>query len=294
VTQLRKMMLDELQRRNYAQSTVEAYVSALRDFAKYFKRPPDQLGPDHIRRFQLYLLRDRKLATNTVKQRMAAIQFFFARTLKRPYLRDDFPYPKGPRRLPAVLSPEEVTRLIDSASNLSHRAILMILYSTGVRRSELVHLKVGDVDSQRMVIHIRQGKGSKDRDVPLSPKLLETLRAYWRWAKPKTYLFPGRGGEDVPLTPKAVWHACHGAVLRAGIPKKISPHSLRHSYATHLLESGADLRTIQLLLGHADIKHTTVYLHLSQRHLHAVANPLDSLPITGTASAKLPRRKPAK
>jgi integrase/recombinase XerD len=294
VTQLRKMMLEELQRRNYAQSTVEAYISALREFARYFNRPPDQLGPDHIRQFQLYLLRDRKLATNTVKQRMAAIQFFFARTLKRPYLRDDFPYPKGPRRLPAVLSQEEVTRLIDAASNLSHRAILMILYSTGVRRSEVVRLKVGDIDSERMVIHIRQGKGRKDRDVPLSQKLLETLRQYWRWAKPKTYLFPGQSGEDVPLTTKAVWHACQGAVQRAGIPKKISPHSLRHSYATHLLESGADLRTIQLLLGHADIKHTTVYLHLSQRHLHAVTNPLDSLPVTDAASVKLPRRKQAK
>jgi site-specific recombinase XerD len=157
-----------------------------------------------------------------------------------------------------------------------------------------VHLKVEDIDSKRMVIHVRQGKGSKDRDVPLSLKLLETLREYWRWAKPKAYLFPGQSGKDVPLTTKAVWHACQNAVQRAGIPKKISPHSLRHSYATHLLESGADLRTIQLLLGHADIKHTTVYLHLSQRHLHAVTNPLDSLPVTDAASAKRPRRKQAK
>ena len=294
MTHLRKMMLEELQRRNYAQSTVDAYVLALRDFSQYFNRPPDQLGPDHIRQFQLHMLRDRKLATNTVKQRMAAIQFFFARTLKRAYIRDDFPYPKAPKRLPAIWSQEEVTRLIDSAANLSHRAMLMILYSTGVRRSELVRLKVEDVDSKRMVIHVRQGKGSKDRDVPLSSKLLETLREYWRWAKPKTYLFPGQSGPDAPLTAKAVWHACQGAVRRAGIPKKISPHCLRHSYATHLLESGADLRTIQLLLGHADIKHTTVYLHLSQRHLHAVANPLDVLPVSDAASAKLPRRKPKK
>jgi hypothetical protein len=157
------MMLDELQRRNYAQSTVETYISALREFAAYFKRPPDQLGPEHIRQFQLYLIRDRKLATNTVQQRMAAIQFFFARTLKRAYLREDFPYPKVPRRLPVILSQEEVTRLIDSASNLSHRAILMTLYSTGMRRAELVRLKLEDVDSRRMVIHVRQGKGSKDR-----------------------------------------------------------------------------------------------------------------------------------
>jgi site-specific recombinase XerD len=290
-------MLEELQRRNYAQSTVEAYTSALRDFAKYFHAPPDQLGPEHIRQFQLHLLRDRKLAANTVKQRMAAVQFFFVRTLKRAYLREDFPYPKVPRRLPEILSQEEVTRLIDSASNLSHRAILMTLYSTGMRRSELVRLKVGDVDSRRMVIHVRQGKGSKDRDVPLSQKLLETLREYWRWVKPKTYLFPGQPGKrgsDVPLTAKAVWHACHGAVRRAGIQKRISPHSLRHSYATHLLESGADLHTIQLLLGHADMRHMTVYLHLSERHLHAVANPLDGLPVSDPGSAKRPRRKQPK
>jgi integrase/recombinase XerD len=294
VTHLRKMMLEELQRRNYAQSTVDAYISAMEEFAKYFKQPPDRLGPEHIRQFQLHLIRDRKLAPNTVKRQMAAVQFFFVRTLKRPYLRELFPYPKVPQRLPAILSKEEVTRLIDSAGNLSHRAILMTLYSTGVRRSELVRLKVSDIDSQRMVIHVRQGKGSKDRDVPLSPKLLETLREYWRCVKSPTYLFPGDRGPDVPLTPKAVWHACRNAVRRAGIRKKISPHSLRHSYATHLLESGADLRTIQLLLGHTEIKHTTVYLHLSQRHLHAVANPLDSLPVSDTASVKPSRRKQPK
>jgi integrase/recombinase XerD len=293
VTQLRKMMLEELQRRNYAQTTVDAYIGALREFAKYFHRPPDQLGPEHIREFQLYLIRDRKLAVNTVKQRMAAVQFFFVKTLKRAYRQEEFPYPKAPRKLPAVLSQEEVTRLINSAANLTHRAMLMTLYSTGLRRAELVRLKVSDIDSQRMVIHVRQGKGSKDRDVPLSPKLLETLRDYWRVAEPQTYLFPGLGG-DVPLTPKAVWHACHNAVRRAGIQKKISPHTLRHSYATHLLEAGADLRTIQLLLGHADIKHTIVYLHLSQRHLHAAANPLDSLPVCDAATVLPSRRNKAK
>ena len=293
MTHLRKMMLDELQRRNYAKSTVEAYISALRDFARYFKRPPDQLGPEHIRQFQLHLIRDRKLAVNTVKQRMAAVQFFFIKTLKRAYLQEEFPYPKTPRRLPSVLSLEEVTRLIDCAANLKHRAMLMTLYSTGLRRAELVRLKVEDIDSQRMVIHVHQGKGGKDRDVPLSPKLLETLREYFRRTKPQTYLFPNPGS-DTPLTSKAVWHACHDAVERAGIQKKISPHSLRHSYATHLLEAGTDLRTIQLLLGHADIKHTIVYLHLSQKHLHAAANPLDSLPVSDAAGLPALRRNQAR
>jgi integrase/recombinase XerD len=294
VTRLRKMMLDELQRRNYAETTVEAYIHALEEFARYFHRPPDQLGPDHIRQFQIYLLRERKLAANTVKQRVAAVRFFFVRTLKRPYLREDIPYPKAPRRLPVVLSQEEVARLIDAASNLSHRAMLMTLYSTGLRRAEMVRLKVSDIDSQRMVIHVHQGKGSKDRDVPLSPKLLETLREYWRWRKPMTYLFPaGPPNRDKsgPLTPKAVWHACRKAAERAGIQKPLSPHTLRHSYATHLLEAGADLRTIQLLLGHTDIKHTTVYLHLSQRHLHAVANPLDALAVSDATLTKRSRRK---
>jgi site-specific recombinase XerD len=291
------MMLEELQRRNYAQTTVEAYIHALQDFAQYFHRPPDQLGPEHIRQYQVYLLRDRKLAANTVKQRVAAVRFFFVRTLKRPYLREDIPYPKAPRRLPVVLSQEEVARLIDGASNLSHRAMLMTLYSTGLRRAEMVRLKVSDIDSQRMVMHVHQGKGSKYRDVPLSPKLLETLREYWRWRKPRTYLFPaGAANRDksAPLTPKAVWHACRKAAVQAGIQKPISPHTLRHSYATHLLEAGADLRTIQLLLGHTDIKHTTVYLHLSQRHLHAVANPLDALAVSAPTQVKRSRSKQAK
>jgi site-specific recombinase XerD len=171
--------------------------------------------------------------------------------------------------------------------------MLMTLYSTGLRRAEMVRLKVSDIDSQRMVIHVHQGKGSKDRDVPLSPKLLETLREYWRWRRPRAYLFPcgapGRN-KDVPLTTKAVWLACRKAAAQAGIVKPISPHTLRHSYATHLLEAGADLRTIQLLLGHTDIKHTTVYLHLSQRHLHAVANPLDALTVSDPTQVKRSRR----
>jgi integrase/recombinase XerD len=192
VTHLRKMMLDELQRRNYAQSTAEAYVRALRDFAGYYHLPPDRLGPEQIRQFQLHMLRDRGLSAKTVKQGMAAVRFFFVHTLKRSYPRDEFPYPKTPRRLPIVLSQEEVRLLIDAASDLFHRAMLMTLYSTGMRRAELIRLKVSNIDSQRMVIHIQRGKGGKDRDVPLSPKLLETLREYWRWMKPQTYLFPSR------------------------------------------------------------------------------------------------------
>ena len=170
-----------------------------------------------------------------------------------------------------------------------HRAILMTAYSTGMRRSEICSLKVSDVDSECNVIHIRNGKGGRDRDVPLSPKLLETLREYWRWMKPKTWLFPGyeKGWRaDVPITDKVVWCACKKAAGNAGIEKRVTPHLLRHSYATHLLEAGADLRTIQLLLGHVELKHTVIYLHLSQRHLHAVANPMDDMRMNGPETVR--------
>jgi site-specific recombinase XerD len=287
------MMLEELQRRNYAKSTAEAYIHALKEFAAYYHRPPDQLGPKEIGHFQLHLLRDRKLASPTVKQRLAAVRFFFVHTLKRAFPPNTFHYPKSPQRLPVILSQEEVRRMIDAATSLLHRALLMILYSTGMRRAEVTRLKVSDIDSQRMVVHIKQGKGGKDRDVPLSPKLLETLREYWRWKKPQEYLFPGeakQGSNGEHLAPKAVYYACKGAARRAGIQKKVGPHTLRHSFATHLLESGADLRTIQLLLGHADIKHTTVYLHLSQRHLHACRNPLDEIDVSDLTTASRSRK----
>ncbi len=170
--------------------------------------------------------------------------------------------------------------------------MLMTLYSSGMRRAELTRLKVTDIDSQRMMIHIHRGKCDKDRDVPLSPKLLETLREYWRWMKPKTYLFPSRSKrrKHLPITAKGVWHACRLAAQRAGIQKKIGPHTLRHSFATHLLDAGADLRTIQVLLGHADIRDTAIYLHLSLRHLHGCPNPLDGLGVSGLAGVSRSRR----
>jgi len=205
----------------------------------------------------------------------------FVKTLRRHFLAEHIPFPKSPRRLPVVLSPEEVTQLIDAASSLYYRTLLMTLYSTAVRRSELCRLQVSDIDSQRMMIRIRQGKGRRDRDVPLSPKLLESLRLYWRWRKPETYLFPGRGRRaDVPISANMVWVACRQAAQQAGISKRLSPHSLRHSCATHLLDAGADLRTIQVWLGHSRLEHTLVYLHLSRRHMQAVPNPLDSLQLS--------------
>jgi site-specific recombinase XerD len=287
-------MLEELRRRNYAQNTVRSYIKAVEDFARYFGKPPERLGSEHVRQYQVHLFRDRKLSPSTVVGRASALRFLFVKTLRRPYLLDQIPLPKRARRLPTVLSPDEVALLIDAAKNLMHRAILMTLYATGLRRAEVCRLKVADIDSERMVIHVREGKGGRDRDVLLSDKLLETLREYWRWMKPRTWLFPGMVNNwraDIPIDTKVVWQAVRAAKERAGITKRVSPHTLRHSFATHMLEAGADLRTIQVLLGHAKLADTTVYLHLSRRHLQAVASPLEALDLSNSGEAKLSRKR---
>jgi len=281
VTHLRKMMLEELQRRNYSQHTTRYYLRTVEDFARRFNRPPDRLGPRHIREYQAELFKKRKLSPGTVTQRLAALRFFYVKTLKKTWSIAETPYPKKGFHLPAILSREEVARLIDAALTPYHRALLLTLYATGVRRAELTHLKVSDIDSKRMVIHVQGGKGRKDRDVMLSPKLLEALREHWRGLprKPSVWLFPGNRWHtgDMPINTKVVWNACQEAAQRAGLQKDVHPHTLRHCFATHLLEAGADLRTIQMLLGHRDLEETTIYLHLSERHLRATASPLDSL-----------------
>jgi len=285
VTHLRKMMLEELQRRNYSAITTRNYLRVVTDFAKHFSKSPDRLGLNELRTYQAYLLRERKLTPGTVINQVAALRFFFVKTLKRHQFRDFLPYPQDGRRLPTVLSREEVSRLINAAGTLFRRTLLMTLYGTGMRRSELAHLKVGDIDSQRMIIRVVAGKRSKDRDLPLSPALLETLREYWRWRKPKLYMFPARTLRhqlDQPISDKTVWIACSDAARRAGIKKHVTPHTLRHSWATHLLEAGTDLRTIQVLLGHGDLETTAQYLHLSRRHLQSVVNPLDGLALSSS------------
>jgi len=282
MTQLRKMMLEELERRNYSAGTTRRYLRFVERFAQHFGKSPDQLGPDHIRSYQAYLLRELKLCPGSVENHVAALRFFYVRTLHRHEFREFLPYPKSPRKLPNILSQEEVAHLINASNSLFERALLMVLYGTGMRRSEVARLKLADIDSQRMVIHVVNGKGGKDRDLPLSPALLETLRAYWRWLKPGIYLFPSRKHRDreQPITDKIVWRVCNEARKRASMRKRVSPHLIRHSWATHLLEGGADLRTIQLLLGHEDLEVTARYLHLSQQHLHQVANPIDELKLT--------------
>jgi integrase/recombinase XerD len=282
MTDLRKRMLEELQRHNYSPGTIEIYLRAVADFSRYFGKRPDRLSQEDLRKYHLHLIH-RKLATTTITTQLAALRFFFVKTLHRPYLQLDLPNPKRRKHLPIVLSLEEIERLLQSAQNRFHFVVLMTLYSTGLRRAELCQLKVSDIDSERMVIHVRQGKGGRDRDIPLSSTLLETLRQYWHWMKPKTYLFPGmvdQRRQDKPLSTKSVWFMVRAAVKRAGISKQVSPHTLRHSWATHLFERGEDLIKIQKLLGHNDTQTTSIYLHLSQRHLQSVQNPVDSLTLS--------------
>jgi site-specific recombinase XerD len=276
-------MLEELQRGNYNVDTIRGYILAVEQFAHYFHKSPDLMGVEEIGQFQLHLLQEKKLALGTIALRMGALRFLYKKALKRHDLDfDDLPLLKAPKKLPVVLSPEEVTRLIEAAPSLFYRTLLLLLYATGLRRAEAAHLKVSDIDSSLMLIHVHQGKGSRDRELPLTQKVLDALREYWRATKikPQVYLFPTRKEpkeQKKPISDKTVWNACHEAAIRAGLTKRIGPHTLRHSFATHLLEAGTDLRTIQLLLGHRCLKDTAIYLHLSRRHLRAAANPLDQI-----------------
>ena len=281
MTHLRKIMLEELQRRHYSEATTRYYIRHVERFARYFHCAPDRLSPRHIREYQAQLFSTQKLSPGAVTNHLCALRFFYIQTLKKRWSISDTPYPKKTHHLPTILSQDEVAQLINAAPTPFYHTILMTLYATGVRNAELTRLKVSDIDSQRMVIHIQGGKGRKDRDVMLSPVLLEELRAHWRRLRKKSsgWLFPGNPWHsgDQPIDTKTPRHACQYAARRAGIKKKVYPHVLRHCFATHLLEAGADLHTIQILLGHHDLKETAVYLHLSQRHLHATASPLDAL-----------------
>jgi integrase/recombinase XerD len=296
VTVLTQRMREELVRRNYAQTTIRTYLMAIEEFRRYANKRLDHLGPDDIRHYQVALLEGKRLAVGTVALRISALRFFYLKVLKKRALKDELPYPKNPkwaRRLPTILTPDEMARLIDSAKNLFHYAMLLTMYCCGLRRSELCRLKVSNIDSQRMVLRIERGKGGVDRELPLNEKLLETLREYWRWMRPKTYLFPGTANgwrADKPITPKVIWEAVQEAAKRAGITKHVTPHTLRHCFATHLLEAGTDLRTIQILMGHRDIEATARYLHVSTTHLKAGVNPIEKLPVSGPASLKRSRK----
>lgn len=291
MTPLRKRMLEELQLRNYADFTIERYLDAVERFAKYFGKSPIQLGAEQIREYLLHLVKDKKAAPNTVHVYRAALKFLYVKTLRRPWFDELVARIRRRPKLPPVLSAEEITRILDHTTNLKHWAIIATFYSTGLRCNELRLLKVGDIDSQRMVIHVREAKGGIPRDIGLSPVLLERLRIYWRWRKPHNWLFPSKMRPDQPMERKTIRVACSNAGRRAGINKQASPHVYRHSYATHMLEAGADLRTIQVLLGHADIQTTARYLRVSTTRIQAAPSPFDALQLKPILLSKVDGRQ---
>jgi integrase/recombinase XerD len=277
MTELRRRMLEELQLRNYSLHTQRAYIRCVANFAKHFKAAPDRLGPEDIREYQLFLVRRKKLSWAGFNQTVCALRFFYHDVLHRNWMIEHIPYPRHEQKLPVVLSPAEVAALFQSTPNLKHRAILMTIYGAGLRVSELINLQVTDIDSQRRLISVRQGKGNKDRQVMLSPKLLELLRTYWKCYRPKTWLFPGERPEH-PVTQVTVWRICRQAREAAHLAKSVSPHTLRHCFATHLLEAATDLRRIQILMGHRNLKTTARYLHVSNLAVRSTVSPLDRLP----------------
>jgi len=275
MTPLRQRFVDDLRLRNYSPRTIEAYVAGVARLAKHFGRSPDQLGTAEVRAFQLHLV-GLRVSWSLFNQTVCALRFLYGVTLGRPEQVPFIPFGKRPKVLPCVLSPDEVLRLFEAAASGRDRVLLQTAYACGLRIGELLHLQVSDIDSARMVIHIRQGKGNKDRLVPLSQRLLDDLRRYWKQYRPTTWLFPGAFA-DRPMTASNVQRLCQRLVTRAGISKPATPHTLRHSYATHLLEAGVDVVTLQKLLGHRDLSTTAHYLHLSTERLRQTPSLLDLL-----------------
>lgn len=284
MTPLRQRMLDDMRVRNFAPRTIKSYVEQVAQFARYFGRSPEQLGAEEIRRYQIHLVQEKKVAWSTLNQAVCALRFLYRVTLAQDWAVTHIPYARRPKRLPTVLSADEVQRLLACVQFLKARLVLSTAYAAGLRISEATHLKVTDLDSSRMMIRIRQGKGAKDRCVPLSRRLLEELRAYWRLERPADWLFPGGHDRREPIHPSSVQRVCHQAAQAAGINKHVTPHTLRHSFATHLLEAGVDLPAIQRLLGHRSVQTTMIYLHVRQQRLHAITSPLDWLPVEPVAA----------
>jgi integrase/recombinase XerD len=279
MTKLRQRMMEELRLRNSSEETIRSYIHSVQRFARHYHKSPDQMNAEQVRSYLLYLLEERKLSWSAIHVNRAALRFLYVRVLRQHWFDEEIQPPKRHPQLPTVLSAEEITRILDATRNLKHWTILAALYATGMRCKELRLLKVEDIDSKRMLIHIRNGKGQTPREVNLSPVLRERLRIYWRWRKPKDWLFPSKQRPDHPMDSKSIRHLCANAGRRAGIQRHVHPHVFRHSFATHLLDQGADLRTIQVLLGHADIRTTARYLRVSTRRIQAVACPFDALTI---------------
>lgn len=274
MTPLRRRMIEDMQLRNFSPNTQEAYVRAAADFARHFNKSPEHLTAEHAREYLLHLIQVRKASVSLYNINRCALQFLYQITLGRNERFDRLPCARERRRLPVVLSQEELQRFFSVIRNIKHKALFMTAYGTGLRVSELVGLRVEDIDSSRMLIRVRSGKGQKDRYAKLSAHLLEVLREYYRLRRPKTWLFPG-SDPNRPMKRSVVNIVANQLTAKAKINKRVSPHTFRHSYATHMLDAGADLRTIQVLLGHLNIKSTTIYMHVSQAKIDAAPSPLD-------------------
>ena len=274
---LRKQMEDDLVVRRMSPRTLESYVGAVAALAKHYGRSPDRISAAEVQRYLLYLIQEKQLAWSSCNIVLSGLKFFYRVTLKRTQAQFELPTPRQPQKLPQILAPEEVMRIIECAANPKHRAILVTTYAAGLRLSEVCHLKVSNIDSARMTIHVEQGKGAQDRYTPLSPRLLTELRRYWVLYHPKTWLFAARH-PDLPVLPHTVQRVFKRAKARAGITKECGIHGLRHAFATHLLEAGVDVPTIQHMMGHSHISSTLRYFHLARKHLGQVPSPLDILP----------------
>ena len=280
MTLLRQRMIDDLRIRNYAPGTIEIYVRSVARFAKHFGKSPDALGPEHIREYQMFLVNTKKVPWAMFNHSVCALRFFYKVTLGRPWLIEHIPFPKQEKRLPVVLSPNEVATFLHAVSNLKHRTVLMTMYGAGLRIAEALALRASDIDSQRMVIRVQQGKGRRDRYTILTPTLLQALRDYWKSYKPEIWLFPGQPPTK-PLTSNAMHRALRKTRRKMGLTKHVTNHTMRHCFATHLLEAGTNLRTIQVLLGHRNLNTSATYLHVAAGALSSGQKPVDLLQLAG-------------
>ena len=275
VSALRRRMIEDMTIRKFAPKTQHDYVQRVKNFAAFLGRSPGTASFEDVRRYQLHLAAS-GVGVPTLNQTVSTLRFFFKVTLKRHEIVEHTHVIHEPRKLPVVLSVEEVARLLDAAPGLKYKAALSVSYGAGLRATEVVSLKVADIDSKRMIIRVKQGKGGKDRYVMLSPSLLDLLRAWWRAARPRGWLFPGRAPAQ-PMTTRQLNRACHAAAQMAEINKRVSPHTLRHSFATHLLEQKVDVRIVQVLLGHAKLETTALYTHVATKTLSEVMSPLEHI-----------------
>jgi integrase/recombinase XerD len=277
MTPLRKRMMEELQLRNLSPITADTYLRAVERFARYYNLSPEKMGPEQVREYLLHLMNDNQVVASTVLVNRSALRFLYVATLKQKWFDEEIAHPKRRPTLPGILSAEEITRILDHTRNLKHWTILAMFYATALRCDELRHFKVSDIDSQRMVLHVCHGKGGIARDIALSPVLLERLKVYYRWRRPTDWLFPSKQRPDQPLDDGSIRVLCRKAGRRAGLQRPVHPHLFRHACATHMLDAGADLRTIQVLLGHSDIRTTARYLRVSLQRLQAIRSPFDAL-----------------